>query len=521
MFARLRFWIYRHIVGLFTWVSFRTQRVEPLQPPTETRVGFRPHAASFPDMPIEGLFDTTSFPASDAPRLRRMRLAKKLLSLVRRIAPPAAPPVPDDERRYLAALYPASFRRAWPLAPQVPAELKKNRAGPDPDLIAELAVGGPFACFLRRATDDEVRGGQAAADSYVIDLSWMLGHPAFPNLVRPGGKAVLKVQDGRLRTVGLHRQDKWVPAAELRGRRQESEALLAAMNEDVTVFRHCLSVHLATLTPFALATTNCLGLDHPVRRVLHHCFHTVLVGNHEVAEFQLSGPQGFAATIFSHDSRTIARMAAEHLGRYDFWEFEPETWFARQATAETPFAYPYRDNVLELWAATRAYLEAYVRLYYDGDAALRADTELKAWMIELNRLVPNGIRIPEGGPTRDWLSRVCATLIQVSIVEHDYVANVAWNYSTLGWIVPTAVPLSGERMDQRRAFDLIATMIVTWKPYNMLLTADVPALALDEAGRRVMTRWIADLGRIQREMEARGQRLSLSYPANLNVSVSN
>ena len=41
-------------------------------------------------------------------------------------------------------------------------------------------------------------------------------------------------------------------------------------------------------------------------------------------------------------------------------------------------------------------------------------------------------------------------------------------------------------MDQRRAFDLIATIIGTWKPYNMLLTADIPKLALDPAAAAVM-----------------------------------
>jgi hypothetical protein len=76
-------------------------------------------------------------------------------------------------------------------------------------------------------------------------------------------------------------------------------------------------------------------------------------------------------------------------------------------------------------------------------------------------------------------------------------------------------------MDQRRAFDLISTLIVTWKPYNMLLSADIPELALDTEARTVMETWLANLQRIQDTMAARGRRPSLSYPANLNVSISN
>jgi hypothetical protein len=96
-----------------------------------------------------------------------------------------------------------------------------------------------------------------------------------------------------------------------------------------------------------------------------------------------------------------------------------------------------------------------------------------------------------------------------------------WNYSTLGWIVPTVVPLSGEDMDQRRAFDLVATIIGTWKPYNMLLTADIPKLALDPAAAAIMQRWIERLAEIQQDMTEAPSDLSISRPGNLNVSISN
>jgi hypothetical protein len=309
-----------------------------------------------------------------------------------------------------------------------------------------------------------------------------------------------------------------------------SAALLAAWNEDLTTFRHNLSVHLALLTPVALATINYLGPLHPLRRLLQPCFQTVLIGNREVATLQLSGPRGFSVRIFSHDSEVLTQMASERLDGYHIWDFEPPTHFARRGTAETPFPYPYRDNVLALWAETQQYVASYVALYYDADSALDADREVKGWLQQLDRLVTNGIGLPAGGLTREWLSRLCATVIHTSTVEHDYLNNVAWDYSTLSWIVPAVVPLSGEPMDQRRAFDLLATIIGTWKRYNMLLTADVASLALDEAARGVMQRWIDRLGAVQRDMTgtypdpgwyAGRAPEPLSYPANLNPSISN
>jgi hypothetical protein len=177
---------------------------------------------------------------------------------------------------------------------------------------------------------------------------------------------------------------------------------------------------------------------------------------------------------------------------------------------------------MRLWAPTRAYVEAYLRLYYASDDEVAADARLASWADELERLLPNGIGIPAGGITLEWLTRLCATLIHVSTVEHDILNNVIWNYSTFGWLLPTVVPQSGEPMDMRRAFDMVATLIPTWKPYNMLLTSDIPALALDDEAEAVMTGWIEELVRIQNEMDAVDPRdPTLSYPSYLNVSISN
>ncbi len=367
-----------------------------------------------------------------------------------------------------------------------------------------MAVRGPYASYLRRGDDG----------AYVVDVDWISEYDVAPGLGRPGGTAVFTVRDGRLVTekVGL------VGVTPEHAR----AAYLAALNEDMTTFRHNVSVHLAMLTSFALASTNHLDATHPVRRLLHHCFNTVLIGNVELSSAQLSGPQGFAATIFSHEADELLRMVHDHLRRFDFWDFEPDTQFERRGTTETPFPYPYRDNVMRLWAPTRSYVEDYLQLYYDDDTHVAKDSQLVTWAAELDRLVPNGVTIPVGGITLDWLTRLCATLIHVSTVEHDILNNVVWNYSTFGWLIPTVVPLSGEPMDQRRAFDMVATLIPTWKPYNMLLTSDVPALALDDRAAAVMRNWIAQLDRIQNEMEAtEPSDPALSYPAYLNVSISN
>lgn len=516
----MRFFLYRQIVSFFTWLAFRTQKVHPLAPPADGPVRFRPYATAFPAMPISGIYDAEEFPPSDVagPRLKSMKFAKLFLGLAAKMAPSTTAPVPMEEEKFLGIVYPFFVRRAWPTPPRAPREL----TAPGADVLAALAVRGPFASYLRRATDADVRGIEGTStDHYVLDLSWMLDYEVRPGLTVPGGTAVFEVRDGTLRTAAIHRRDTGRIRPDSPEYRRARAAFLAALNEDLTTFRHNLSTHLTTLTSFALASTNRLPARHPVRRLLHHAFHTVLIGNREVAEFQLSGPAGFSSTIFSHDARVVAQMAGDYLKRFDVWNFEPPTQFARRGTTKTPFDYPYRDNVLLTWTVTRAYTEAYLRLYYAVDGAVQDDRDLAAWLDDLDRLVPNGLSRPAAGATRDWLGRLCATVLHLSTAEHDVLNNIVWDYSTISWIVPTVAPASGAAMDQRRAFDLVATIIGTWKPYNMLLTANVPSLALDDAARIVMRHWIEGLAAIQKDMEQTPPRPDLTYPKNWNVSISN
>jgi len=502
---RARFWVYRNLIALKEWHSFRKADIIPLTAPVDGQVRFRPFVEAHPDMPVRGLYEAVTFPVADraGPRLRGIRFGLGALALLKMIAPRHTPPVPADLGPFLSVVYPLGFRRAWPTPPAVPAEL----ARPAVDIMAELAVRAPFGSYLRRSASG------SDEQTYEIDLRWMNDYQVRESLARPGGLARFVVRDERLATASV--QQDGVPS-EL-----AHAALLAGLNEDLTTFRHNLSTHLTMLTSFALATTNQLGARHPVRRLLHHCFHTVLIGNREVAEFQLGRPAGFSATIFSHDGGELVRMADERVSRFDFWDFEPDTQFRNRGTTQTPFDYPYRDNVLRLWSATTSYVDEYLRLYYAGDEAVNTDAELTRWIQELDHLIPNGITRPDTPGGFHRLARLCATLIHVSAVEHDILNNVVWNYSTLGWIIPTVAPLSGERMDQRRAFDLIATIIGTWKPYNMLLTADIPTLAPDPPAADVMQKWIDRLEQIQNDMASRPTDPSLSYPAHLNVSISN
>lgn len=522
MFGGLRWSIYRNAMAFLMWVSFRRQPVYPVVRPTDGRVKFEAYGASFPRLALPGAWHARTFPDWEhaPPRLRRIGLTRVAVGFLRWLAPNTTDPIPTDHAAFLNAVYPGFFRRAWPDAPRVLDPVVAALTVPDGDVIAELAVRGSHAWALRAVRTAE---GTPVPDRYEVDMSWLQAYQPYPGLLRPGGHALLEVIDGRLRTVTVEAMDASAGPGDANSGGDPVLAmrlLLAGWNEDHTTIRHNVFTHLTVLTSFALASTNLLPAAHPVRRLLHPCFQTLLIGNHEIATFQLSGPAAFAPRIFSHDATQIVAMARERLSAFDLWDLEPDTQFARRGTASTPFDYPYRDNVLTLWEPTLELARAYLAVYYPDDAAVGADAAVAGWLAELDGLLPGGVSIPSGGPSHEWLARLCALLVHLSSVEHDYQNNVAWNYGTLGWLVPAVVPASGEPMDRRRSFDLIATYLGTWKRYNMLLSCGWPDMALDDQGRALIQRWLDRMDAIQTHLATRPPEPWLSYPINLNPSVS-
>ena len=179
------------------------------------------------------------------------------------------------------------------------------------------------------------------------------------------------------------------------------------------------------LTDVAIATINRLNARHPVRRVLQHTFHTLLIGNLENVQRPLRrGQELLGHALLPRRRGGRPRSPRGTCATSTSTTSTPDVQFDRRGTTETPFAYPYRDNVLELWAGEPRLRPDYLALYYPDDDAVRADAAIAGWADELDRLLPNPIARPEGGLTREWVARVCATVIHLSTVEHDILNNV-------------------------------------------------------------------------------------------------
>ena len=91
MLARLRWSIYRNALAGLIWVSFRQQPVYPVVIPSDTTVEFDEYGASFPQLPLPGLWQAQTFPDWEhaPPRLRRIALTRIALAVLRWIDPDA------------------------------------------------------------------------------------------------------------------------------------------------------------------------------------------------------------------------------------------------------------------------------------------------------------------------------------------------------------------------------------------------------------------------------------------------
>jgi Lipoxygenase len=530
MLAGLRFRLYRWLLGSVTARGFRRQRVLPLELPAADHIEVEPLG---PELPR--LFGARNFPSTEhaGERMRGIRLRALLLPFVQRIPAATTAPVATDQAGLLEQIYPKRYRQIWAQPPVVPPELEAD------DVLAALAVGGPFAMYLQRGSTlrddvepdshgvgaDEAGADEADADEFVIDMRFFDAYAPKPGLVAPGGRAVFDVVDGHLRTRAIvHEGRLHAPGDESFDRAHR--ALLCALNTHLTTFVHNVTIHLGYITPMAVAATNELSPDHPIRRLLHPAFHTTLVGNHEIARFQIVGERSFATSLFSHDQPTLMRMIGEHLASFRIADLDPEDAFARRGLRDAGIELPFWDDSLALWRINLDYVERYVSRYFADDEAVASDPQLRAWTAELDRLLPSGLPddhgyLSVGEPlSRAMLTRVCATLLHTSSATHDAVNNAVWDYSTPSYVVPTVVPQSLEPQDVRLSFDLLNTIIGTWKPYNMLIDG-VSVLALDDEGRAIMDDYVEALRERQLVMDTEPRRPGRTYPDALNPSVSN
>jgi arachidonate 15-lipoxygenase len=335
----------------------------------------------------------------------------------------------------------ASWREDWCFAWQ-------RLSGPCPVLIQRIDRLPPSLPLgdaeLRRITgqsDASIDGALAAKRLYVVDYAvfdgvktgvtdgaakflWAPVVLLLADATVPGGLRPLAIQTGGQKGT---KETLYLP-----GDRDWMLARTAAQIADENM--QGVLVHLGwchmVIQRFILAAHRQLSVDHPLMVLLAPHIELTLAVN-QVAKKSVVNPGGVQDRLLAPE--IDAQMALLHasVGAIDLAALDPTVDFARRGVADREAlpVYPFRDDSLLLWDATRAFVEAYVRLYYASDDEVVSDGELAAFVREVG--ADDGGRLPklvEGispktvGDVVDLMARVIfrATTYHAAINDSNY-----------------------------------------------------------------------------------------------------
>lgn len=153
----------------------------------------------------------------------------------------------------------------------------------------------------------------------------------------------------------------------------------------VSAIQHEAVAHLGdchlTVEPMIVAAHRQLAEQHPLLKLfIPHFRFTININDDAI--HSLIVPGGVVATnVGPAIECTRALVASAHLAwRWD--DNNPDRVFELRGVDKLP-VFPFRDDTTLLWKATRNFVGAYLRTYYQSDADVIADDELQGWVREL------------------------------------------------------------------------------------------------------------------------------------------
>lgn len=205
---------------------------------------------------------------------------------------------------------------------------------------------------------------------------------------------------------------------------------------------HEMATHLCrthfVLEAFATVAERQLSHRHPVAVLLRPHLRIMLFNNFEGREL-LIGPNGFASQIMAGGdagSKQIVQRAYEGYEprgvapwSFDDWDLPAELAARGVDDAAALPDYPYRDDGLLVWEEVRSYVESYVRVYYESDAAVAGDPEIQAFRDEL--AAPDGAHVPNMPAlrTRGDLVTILTRIVFTCGPQHAAINFSQWDFA--------------------------------------------------------------------------------------------
>lgn len=285
---------------------------------------------------------------------------------------------------------------------------------------------------------------------------------------------------------------------------------------------HLGATHMV-MEAVGIAARRTLAPEHPVRRLVEaHLVGTFAINNS--AKHSLIAPGGVIDQVFAARIDVAASLVRASLDRFVLQERAPALELRARGVedAERLPEYPYRDDVLPLYDATRSFVQAYVRCWYADDAAVSRDEELRAWVDEVRSPIGGDLRgVRALGTIEDlttWLSNIVHTAgAQHAAVNFPQYPYFGWGANTAGagWGPPPTKPEeAGEALAMMPPWDCLQLQADTVYQlsgihYNRL--GDY-GTALGPKVSEEVSRFAAALEALEARVEAAEPSRRLSYP---------
>ncbi|HEX2041675.1 MAG TPA: lipoxygenase family protein [Acidimicrobiales bacterium] len=429
-------------------------REVPLPPDDERRLVPIRFDERYPSVPIRNIPVADHLPADETDRLR-LAFIRFQVWLYRHypLNRPGLAEIDEDPFAAITRAYPPVHRKIH-AAPVLPKEYA------EPVDLGELAVAGPYACYLERRD-----GG-----TYEWDFGYLGDYEHHPGLRSLACRAVFRADGGRLAAVEIDSElgvskpgdDSWPLAQKI--------ALCAATN-DLSIVRHFNGIHLTAVSNVAMITRNNLPGDHPLRRLVWPHAWGTHYSNELVTEIMLM-PGGDFESVFSFTHRGLCKLLSDTYERYDVRVVDPVVDADRRGIRNGELELPYLENRRAHWDVMHDHARNYLGLYYRSDDELDADQDAQAWLAELDARIPGGISEWLGKDIGvDDLARLVAGFIYLGSVEHEVLGTGLWNYQLWHHVQPTRIYTSG----RRESIDVYQRLV----NYNFILNVHRTALCSD------------------------------------------
>jgi hypothetical protein len=441
-----------------------------------------PFASRYPDIPIDGVVVADHIPSdeSDTPKRLFTRFQHRL---VQRYSPmrEGLPSIPTDADAALTHAYTPAHRRCFP-TPERPREHG----------LGAMAVASPYASYLEATGDGSFRW----------DLTSLADVDCHPGLVELGAVVDFQIDDGSGELAPIHIET--ALGAEKPGTPGWDDAVRMAtcsITTHASMVRHFNWLHLTAGPALEAVTRNELPAHHPVRRLLWAHVYGTHGGNDLVTEIIMSKGGEFDS-IFSLTHRGICELFEATTGDLDLAAINPVLDAARRGVAELGIATPAHANWSGLYQVFLAHAQRYLELYYPSEDDLANDQALGAWLEELDRRLPHGVRSVLGaGVTMPGLAALLATIVYLTTVEHEITGSGLWDYQLWADTSPVRVYADGRGVPVDVYQRLVNANFNLNVHRTMLLDDALVGLAVDAAGARAFQELQQDLLGFQAQLD--------------------